>query len=140
MRANERERTRARDVGELSENRGEAITRDGKTAGSSRFDGSSSTVRWRAPLEPRDITRMANLKLRFAGYFRVPGGGTTMAPAVRGIWGAQNAVRRLLPYRPAISVDGEPDLRIFKIRFSRSRIPGDSLNDGMSFRRNALRK
>lgn len=63
-------RARARDTGELSENRGEAITRDGKTAGSLRFDGSSSRS---MPLaSATDITRTANLKLRFAGHFRVP--------------------------------------------------------------------
>lgn len=44
-----------------------------------------------APLEPCDITRMANLKLRFSGYFRVPG-GTTIALAVHGFGGTQNAV------------------------------------------------
>lgn len=44
----ERERTRVGDVGKLSENRGEAITRDGKTTGSFRFDGSPSPSRCRS--------------------------------------------------------------------------------------------
>lgn len=63
-----------RDAGKVPENRGEAITRDGKTAESFRFDESSLLTVDAAPPEPTDITRTANLKLRFAGHFRVPGG------------------------------------------------------------------
>jgi len=63
-----------RDAGKVPENRGEAITRDGKTAESFRFDESSLLTVDAVPPEPPDITWTANLKLRFAGHFRVPGG------------------------------------------------------------------
>lgn len=44
----ERMRAHACAMSELSENRGEAITRDGKTTGSFRFDGNSSPSRCRS--------------------------------------------------------------------------------------------
>lgn len=71
--ASERERTRAR-CRRTSKNRGEAITRDGKNRQDRFVSMETLLPADAAPHEPPDITRMTNLKLRFAGHFRVPEG------------------------------------------------------------------
>lgn len=105
-----------RDAGKVPENRGEAITRDGKTAESFRRKPSLfSHGRCRFAWATRYHSD-GQFKVTIRRPFSCPPGDGNATGGVP-IWGARNAVWRLLPYRLAIFVDGGSDLRIFKIRF-----------------------